>query len=69
MKASLVFLCLSLSALASSPVHVKPTVTKKGEYRQAHVRTAPDHTQRNNWSSKPNVNPYAGKAGTRTPKK
>lgn len=45
------------------PVRVRPTVTKRGEYRQGHVRTSPDRTQRNNYSAKGNVNPYTGKAG------
>jgi hypothetical protein len=76
MKLLSVFLLLSISISAfaaprrsSSPVHVRSAVTKRGVYRPAHARTAPDRTQRNNWSSKPNVNPYTGKAGTRTPKK
>jgi hypothetical protein len=56
-------------ALFAAPVHVRSSVTKQGVYRQPHVRTSPDHTQRNNWSSKPNVNPYTGKAGTKTPKR
>jgi len=65
MKIFAVLLLCCLPALAA-PVHVRGTVTKSGTYRQPHVRTAPDRTQRNNWSSKPNVNPYTGKFGHRT---
>lgn len=51
------------------PVRVRPTVTKSGEYRHAHVRTPPDHTQWNNYSTRGNVNPYTGKAGTKRAKR
>lgn len=40
---------------------------KDGTYVSPHYRTAPNSTQRDNWSSKPNVNPYTGKAGTVKP--
>jgi TPR repeat protein len=30
-----------------------------------HYRSAPDHNPYNNWSTKGNVNPYTGKAGTK----
>jgi hypothetical protein len=66
MKA-LVILVLASTAFAA-PVRVRPTVTKNGEYRQGHVRTSPDSTQRNNYSTKGNYNPYTGKAGTKTVK-
>ena len=48
-------------------VPVSGHVTKTGTYVAPHYRTAPDHTKVNNWSSKPNVNPYSGKAGSRDP--
>ena len=65
MKVLCAFLMLSVAAFGST-VHVRSTVTKRGNYRQAHVRTSPDRTQRNNYSTKGNVNPYTGKAGRRT---
>jgi hypothetical protein len=68
MKTLAVLLLLSISAFAA-PVRVRPSVTKRGVYRQPHVRTSPDHTQRNNYSTKGNVNPYTGKAGHRTAKR
>lgn len=61
-------LCSSFT-FAQKRVAVRPHVTKKGTYVQPHQRTAPNKTQRDNWSSKPNVNPATGKVGTRTPKK
>ncbi len=55
------------SGHTSSPVHVDGHTTKTGTYVPAHYRTAPDHTKFNNWSTKGNVNPYTGKAGTKDP--
>jgi len=52
-----------------STVHVQSHVTKSGTYVPAHVRTAPDHSKYNNWSTKGNANPYTGKAGTKDPNK
>lgn len=54
-------------ARSGSTVHVRPHVTKSGSYVAPHVRTAPDHSKYNNWSTKGNVNPYTGKKGTKTP--
>lgn len=42
-------------------------VTKKGTYVAPHQRTNPNSTQRDNWSSKPNTNPYTGKPGHKEP--
>jgi hypothetical protein len=44
--------------------YVKPST---GKVVQAHDRTAPNKTQKDNWSSKPNVNPETGKPGTKNP--
>jgi hypothetical protein len=56
---------LSFPALASRPARVKGHVTKTGRYVAPHVRTAPDSSKQNNWSTKGNVNPYTGKRGTK----
>ena len=42
---------------------------KDGTYVAPYQRTSPNGTQRDNWSSKPNVNPYTGKEGTKEPQK
>jgi len=42
-------------------------VTKRGTYVQPHYQTAPNQTKVDNWSSKPNVNPFTGKPGTKDP--
>ena len=48
---------------------VKGHVKKDGTYVQPHHATNPNSTQRDNYSSKPNVNPYTGKEGTKEAQK
>jgi hypothetical protein len=52
---------------SSSSVHVSGYSRSDGTYVAPHFRTAPDATKLNNWSTKGNVNPYTGKAGTKDP--
>lgn len=42
---------------------------KDGKYVAPHNRTNANKTQRDNWSSKGNTNPYTGKRGQKNPKK
>ena len=42
---------------------------KDGTVVAPYQRTSPNGTQRDNWSSKPNVNPYTGKEGAKEPQK
>lgn len=42
---------------------MKGHVTKQGTYVAPHHATNPNGTRRDNWSSKPNVNPHTGKTG------
>ena len=44
---------------------VRPHVRKDGTYVEPHRRSTPDARIENNWSTKPNVNPYTGKSGTK----
>lgn len=48
-------------------VHVQGYFKKDGTYVAPHYRSAPNKTTRDNWSVKPNVNPYTGQPGTRNP--
>ena len=61
----LLFTC---TANAARDHAVRGHVTKSGTYVAPTRATNPNHTQRDNYSSKPNVNPANGRAGTRTPK-
>ena len=61
------FLVLAVAGqtLAGSPVHVRGYVRTDGTYVAPHYRSAPDGNFQNNWSTKGNVNPYTGAAGTK----
>lgn len=48
-------------------VYVLPYVRDDGGYVQGHFRTEADDTTRNNWTTRPNVNPYTGERGYRRP--
>lgn len=69
MKAIIVFSAALLSASAWAQVYVKPHVTKDGTVVDGYFKTAPNDTKMDNYSTKGNVNPYTGKAGTVDPYK
>jgi hypothetical protein len=54
---------------SSKSNNVRGYTKKDGTYVAPHNRTNPNNTQRDNWTSKPNQNPYTGKDGTKEPKK
>lgn len=56
------------SAPSSGSHSVRGHVRKDGTYVQPHQATNQNQTQRDNWSSKPNVNPYTGKPGEKDPR-
>ena len=55
------------SKFYGSPTHVNGYFKRNGTYVAPHMRTAPNGTRFDNWSTKGNVNPYTGKAGTKDP--
>lgn len=65
---------LAFAGLAAAPppvaaqdVRVEGYYRKNGTYVQPHYRSRPDGNTSNNWSTRGNVNPYTGKAGTKDP--
>jgi hypothetical protein len=48
-------------------VNVRGYTRRDGTYVAPHVRTAPNSSKMDNWSTKGNVNPYTGKRGTKSP--
>lgn len=44
---------------------VRPYVRRNGTSVAPHRRSMPNRTWQDNWSAKPNSNPYTGKQGTR----
>jgi hypothetical protein len=63
------FIAIMLSFTVSSfaTKHVNDYTKRDGTYVAPHHRSDPNRTQRDNYSSKPNVNPYNGKRGTKEP--
>jgi hypothetical protein len=58
-------LCIS-ALLCAANVSVKGYTRADGTYVAPHMRSSPNGTASDNWSTKGNVNPYTGKAGTKT---
>lgn len=54
---------------SSKTTNVHGYTKKNGTYVAPHKRTSPNGTQRDNWTSKPNQNPYTGKDGTKEPQR
>lgn len=51
---------------SSSDVYVNGYTRSNGTYVQPHYRTAPNSTTTDNFSERGNINPYTGKAGTKS---
>ena len=54
---------LALCASAVAGTHVRGYTNKDGKHVAPHYRSHRDHTKRNNYTTKGNVNPYTGKKG------
>ena len=64
---------LALAGMYATPVlagdvFVNGHLRSDGTYVQPHMRSAPDSSYNNNWSTSPNVNPYTGQQGTNQPR-
>jgi hypothetical protein len=57
---------LGLTA-ASAGEFVHGYYRSNGTYVHSYHRSSPDSSYNNNWSVRPNVNPYTGQEGTRSP--
>lgn len=64
MKIVLAIILAAMSFSAAAQVQVKGHFKKDGTYVAPSVRSAPNNTQADNYSTKGNVNPYNGNAGT-----
>ena len=51
------------------PVSVKGYYNKNGKWVEPYKKTVPNRTIKDNWGTKPNINPYTGKQGTIDPNK
>ena len=63
----ILLVALAASTPLSAQVHVKGYVRSDGTYVAPYVRSSPDRTILNNYSTVPNVNPYTGQPGTVNP--
>ena len=59
------FLCLLIVVGGNAAVAVRGYTRKDGTYVAPYHRTAPNGTKNDNYSTKGNVNPYTGQAGTK----
>lgn len=55
----------SSSSYSGSSTHVSGYTRHDGTYVQPHYRSSPNQTQRDNYGTIGNTNPYTGKSGTR----
>ena len=55
------------SGIGSNPrsYSVRRYVRRNGSYVAPHRQSMPNRIWQDNWSTKPNINPYTGKRGTR----
>jgi len=58
---------LAVASTASAQVHVNGYTKRDGTYVAPHYRSSPDSNPYNNYSTRGNVNPYTGQAGTKNP--
>ena len=65
---SLILITVSTSSFAVGSHRVRGYTKSNGTYVAPHRQTNPNRTQRDNYSSRPNINPYTGKRGTKTPR-
>ena len=69
MRFLFVVLALGLSSDALAQTHVDPYTKKDGTYVQGHEKSKANSSTYDNYSSKPNVNPYTGEKGSKDPDK
>jgi hypothetical protein len=65
---ALVLLLGTVAPLLAEDVHVRGHYRRDGTYVQPHMRSTPDSSYNNNWSTYPNTNPYTGQQGTHQPR-
>ena len=59
------FLLFVTVAYAQTSTWVNGYITSSGQYVEGHYRTTPNETRNDNYSSRPNINPYTGQVGTK----
>jgi hypothetical protein len=68
MKTLIAFaLILGTCSLAHADNNVRGHFRGNGTYVQPYHRSSRDNNPNNNWSTRPNINPYTGRQGTQAP--
>lgn len=67
-------IAISIASIIAAPTFARSSqvdgyVKRDGTYVAPHQRTTPNATRTDNWSSRPNTNPYTGQAGRVDPYK
>ena len=62
----LVAACACITSVTAQ-THVNPYTRKDGTFVPGHIRSAPDNTVDNNYSTRGNYNPQSGQQGTQRP--
>ena len=60
-------LAFTFAVEAFADTYVRGYTRKDGTYVAPYYRSSPNKSYNDNWSVKPNVNPYTGRRGTRSP--
>jgi hypothetical protein len=60
-------LLAALSASAVAQTYVRPHVRSDGTYVEGHMRSSPNNTRIDNYSTQGNTNPFTGQAGSQNP--
>lgn len=58
-------MCFAITVPQFAQVRVKGYTKRDGTYVAPHYRSNPNSTKLDNWSTKGNINPYTGEAGTK----
>lgn len=67
MKIVLATLLVAASSCAFAQTYVRPHVRADGTFVQGHMRSSPNSTKIDNWSSTGQTNPFTGSQGTSNP--
>jgi len=68
MKKTLTLIALgAMFCVAHAATHVNGYMRKDGTYVQPHMRSDPDSSKLNNYSTQGNTNPYTGQQGSVNP--
>ena len=65
---TIILITISTSSFAVGNHRVSGYTKRNGTYVAPYRATNSNRTQRDNWSSIPNTNPYTGKRGTKKPR-